>query len=101
MFDNFGTVVVQAIGFFGVFGFFVYQLLSDSKKPNKTKLKPSIKKVNDSKDLKVRTNKRGLFGKKTEPIKEELKPKKKGLFGRKSESIEVLEEPKKKGWFKK
>ena len=101
MFDNLGTVIVQAIGFFGVFGFFVYQLLADSKKPIKTKFNPSIKKVNDSKNSKDRTKKKGLFGKKTEPIKEDLKPKKKGLFGRKAEPIEVLEEPKKKGWFKK
>ena len=33
MFDNIGTALVQAIGFFGVFGYFVYQLLSDGKKP--------------------------------------------------------------------
>ena len=80
MFDNFGTAIVQAIGFFGIFVFFVYQLLSDAKKPNNTKLKPAKKKINDTNDFKV-------------------KPKKRGLFGRKEEPIEVLEKPKKKGWF--
>ena len=81
MFDNIGTAIVQAIGFFGVFGFFVYQLLSDGKKPINTQLREPMKKVKESKDLKV-------------------KSKKKGLFGRKEEPIEVLEKPKKKSWFK-
>ena len=51
MFDNIGTALVQAVGFFGVFGFFVYQLLSDGKKPIQTQLKSPIKKVNKSIDL--------------------------------------------------
>ena len=34
MFDNIGTAIVQAIGFFGVFGYFVFQLLnSKTEKP--------------------------------------------------------------------
>ena len=80
MFDNIGTAIVQAVGFFGVFGFFVYQLLSDSKKTNKTQLKSPIKNLNESKDLK--------------------KTKKNGLFGRKVEPSIALEKAKKKGWFK-
>ena len=99
MFDNLGTAIVQAIGFFGVFGFFVYQLLSDEKKTIKTKLKSTMKKVSESKDLKDKTKKKGLFGRKKEPIKQELKPKNKGIFGRKEETLEVLEKPKKKRWF--
>ena len=80
MFDNFGTAIVQLIGFFGVFGFFVYQLLSDGKKTNKTQLKSPRKKVNESKDINDKT-------------------KKKGLFGRKAETEKVAEKTKKKGWF--
>ena len=99
MFDNLGTAIVQAIGFLGVFAFFVYQLLLDGKKPIKTQFKPTRKKVSESKDLKFNTRKKGLFGRKKEPIKQELKPKKKGIFSRKEETIEVLEKPKKKGWF--
>ena len=99
MSDNLGTAIVQAIGFFGVFGFFVYQLLSDEKKTIKTKLKSTMKKVSESKDLKDKTKKKGLFGRKKEPIKQELKPKNKGIFGRKEETLEVLEKPKKKRWF--
>ncbi len=100
MFDNIGTALVQAVGFFGVFGFFVYQLLSDGKKPIKTQLKSPIKKVNKSKDSINKPKKQGLFGRKKELITEDVKPKKKGLFGKKVEPVKVVEEPKKKGWFR-
>ena len=100
MFDNIGTALVQAVGFFGVFGFFVYQLLSDGKKPIQTQLKSPIKKVNKSMDSINKSEKKGLFGRKKETINENLKPKKKGLFGKKAEPEKVVEEPKKKGWFR-
>jgi len=100
MFDNIGTALVQAVGFFGVFGFFVYQLLSDGKKPIRTQLKSPIKKVNKSMDSIKIQEKKGLFGRKKEPITEDVKPKRKGLFGKKVEPVKVLEEPKKKGWFR-
>ena len=100
MFDNIGTALVQAVGFFGVFGFFVYQLLSDGKKPIQPQLKSPIKKVNKSMNLIDKPEKKGLFGRKKEPKKVDVKPKKKGLFGKKVEPVEVLEEPKNKGWFK-
>ena len=100
MFENIGTALVQAVGFFGVFGFFVYQLLSDGKKPIQTQLKSTAKKVNKSKDLDVKTEKKGLFGRKKEPIKVDVKPYRKGLFGKKVEPLIVPEEPKKKGWFR-
>ncbi len=35
MFDNLGTALVQALGFFAVFGFFVYQTLFADSKPKK------------------------------------------------------------------
>ena len=100
MFENIGTALVQAVGFFGVFGFFVYQLLSDGKKPIQTQLKPSTKKAIKPKDLVDKTEKKGLFGRKKEPIKVDVKPKKKGLFGKKVEPVIVTEEPKKKSWFR-
>ena len=100
MFDNIGTALVQAVGFFGVFGFFVYQLLSDGKKPIQTQLKSPIKKVNKSIDSINKSKKKGLFGRKKEMINENVKPKKKGLFGKKVEPAKVVEEPKKKGWFR-
>ena len=100
MFDNIGTALVQAVGFFGVFGFFVYQLLSDGKKPIQTQLKSPIKKVNKSMKLIDKPKKKGLFGRKKETINENVKPKKKGLFGKKVEPVKIVEEPKKKGWFR-
>ena len=100
MFDNIGTALVQAVGFFGVFGFFVYQLLSDGQKPIQTQLKSPIKKVNKSMDSITKPKKKGLFGRKKETINENAKPKKKGLFGKKVEPEKVVEEPKKKGWFR-
>ena len=100
MFDNIGTALVQAVGFFGVFGFFVYQLLSDGKKTMQRQLKPTIKKVNKSMNLVDKTEKKGLFGRKKETIKVDVKPNKKGLFGKKIEPLILPEEPKKKGWFR-
>ena len=100
MFDNIGTALVQAIGFFGVFGFFVYQLLSDGKKPIQTQLKYPVKKANKSIDSVDKKEKKGLFSRKKEQKKVDVKPKKKGLFGKKVEPVIVTEEPKKKGWFR-
>ncbi len=82
MFENFGTAIVQAVGFFGVFGFFVYRLLSEKVSSNspaentKNKSSKSVKTVSSEK---------------------------KGLFGRKkivNKNIEVKKETK-RGWFKR
>ena len=99
MFDNIGTALVQAVGFFGVFGFFVYQLLSDSKKPIQTQSKSTVKKAKNSMDLIDKPAKKGLFGRKKEPLKMDVKPKKNRLFGKKIEPVKVEKQPKKKGWF--
>jgi len=99
MFENIGTALVQAVGFFSVFGFFVYQLLSDGKKTIQPQLKFTAKKVNKSTDLVDKKEKKVLFGRKKEPIKVDVKPYKKGLFAKKVEPLKVPEENKKKGWF--
>ena len=83
MFENFGTAIVQAIGFFGVFGFFVYRLLSEKTSNNpqkvntKTKLSKPVKTVS--------SEKRGLFGRKNKVEKD----------------IKLKKEETKKGWFKR
>ena len=83
MFENFGTAIVQAIGFFGVFGFFVYRLLSE--KVSSDFPKENFKK-NSSKPVKsFNSEKKGLFGRKK---KVELNP------------VENKKENK-KGWFKR
>jgi len=81
MFENFGTAIVQAVGFFGVFGFFVYRLLSEKTSSNS--LKDPVK-IKPSKSVKTVTSEnKGLFGrrktieKNNDPIKNENK---KGWF---------------------
>ena len=101
MFDNLGTALVQALGFFAVFGFFVYQtLFADSKKPKISKSKPIKTKISDKKESIKKETKKGLFNRKSKPVEENLTVQKKGLFGRKKEVIKEEIKPKKKGWFK-
>ena len=83
MFENFGTAIVQAVGFFGVFGFFVYRLLSEKVSSNSLK---DNTKNKTSKSTKANNS------------------EKKGLFGRKKEvdrNIEVKKNENKRSWFKR
>ena len=83
MFENFGTAIVQAVGFFGVFGFFVYRLLSEKFSSN------LIKENTKNKSLKP-----------TKIVKSE----KKGLFGRKKkveQNTELKKQENKRSWFKR
>ena len=82
MFENFGTAIVQAIGFFGVFGFFVYRLLSE--KFSSDTLKGNSKNSSSKSVKNVNSEKKGLFGRKK---RVEL-------------DIEINKKEKKKGWFK-
>ena len=78
MFDNLGTALIQLFGFLGVFGFFVYQLLSDKKENVSFFNKTNNKQINSSKkDI----------------------PAKKKFFGRQKSSSEEVITPK-KGWFR-
>ena len=83
MFENFGTAIVQAVGFFGVFGFFVYRLLSEKVSSDFPK---ENSKKNSSKPVKsVNSEKKGLFGRKKKVelnIDENKKEIKKGWFNR-------------------
>ena len=83
MFENFGTAIVQAVGFFGVFGFFVYRLISEKVPGNSLKENTKNKSLKPVK--KVSTVKKGLFGrnKKVEQITDVKKiDNKKGWFNR-------------------
>ncbi len=91
MLDNLGTALVQAIGFFVVFSFFVYQTLFADKKLQNTKLNP--------KKIIKKESKEGLFNRKSKPVEENLPVQKKGLFGRKKKLLKKEIKPKKKGWF--
>ena len=99
MFDNLGTALVQALGFFAVFGFFVYQTLFADSKTKNSKLNPKKTKISDTKES-IKKPKKGLFNKKSKLVEENLPVQKKGLFGRKKEFIQEESKPKKKGWFK-
>ena len=100
MFDNFGTALVQALGFFAIFGFFVYQTLFVDKKNKNSKLNP--KKIKNSDTIKSikKEPKKSLFNRNSKSVEENLPIQKRGLFGRKKEVIEEEIKPKKKGWFK-
>ena len=100
MFDNLGTALVQALGFFTVFGFFVYQTLFADKKNKNSKLNPKQKKISDTKKSIKKEPNKGLFNKKLKPVEENLPVKNKGLFGRKKEVTKEDLKPKKKGLFK-
>tara|TARA_Y100001978_G_C23702183_1_gene441859 strand:- start:1693 stop:1941 length:249 start_codon:yes stop_codon:yes gene_type:complete len=82
MFENFGTALVQAIGFFGVFIFFVYQLISEKKaKPTNVSIKKDISQ--SSVNLKPKNNFFFARNKNTQANSDlESKSKKKGWFNR-------------------
>ena len=101
MFDNLGTALVQALGFFAIFGFFVYQTLFSDNKLKNSKLNPKKTKIPETKESIKKETKRGLFNRKSKPVEENLPVQKTiGLFGRKKEVIKEEIKPKKKGWFK-
>ena len=103
MFDNLGTALVQALGFFAIFGFFIYQTLFADKKNNNSKIDLKKIKISDTKkSIKKESKKepkRDLFNRKSKPVEENLQVQKKGLFGKKREVIKEEIKPKKKGWF--
>ena len=82
MFENFGTAIVQAVGFFGVFGFFVYRLLSE--KVSSDSLKENSKKNTSKPANKVTSEKKGLFGSKKKVV----------------QNIDKNKKEIKKGWFR-
>ena len=100
MFDNIGTALVQALGFFAIFIFFVYQTLFVDNKPKNSTLNPKKTKISDTQESIKKEPKKGLFNKKSKPVEENLLVQKKGLFGKKRQVIKEEINSKKKGWFK-
>ena len=99
MFDNLGTALVQALGFFAVFGFFVYQTLFADSKPKNSKSNPEKTKISNKKESIKKEPNKGLFNRKSKTVEENLPVQNKGLFGRKKEITKEEIKPKKKGWF--
>ena len=50
MFENLGTALVQALGFFAVFGFLYIKLLFADSKPKNSKLNPKKTKISKTKE---------------------------------------------------
>ena len=100
MFDNLGTALVQALGFFAVFGFFVYQTLFADSKTKNSNSNPKKTKISAKKESIKKDPKKGLFKRKSKPVEKNLPVQKNGLFGRKKEVVKEEIKPKKKGWFK-
>ena len=76
MFENLSTALIQLVGFFGVFGFFVYQLLTDKRKGNSSNYAVKPKEINPKKEVKG-----GFFARrKKEVIEEPPKNKKNRWF---------------------
>tara|TARA_B100001989_G_scaffold22182_1_gene13473 strand:- start:95 stop:394 length:300 start_codon:yes stop_codon:yes gene_type:complete len=99
MFDNLGTALIQALGFFAIFGFFVYQTLFADQKPKNPKINTNKTKISDNNKSIKKEPKKGLFNKKSKPLEVDSPVKNKGLFGGKKEVIKEEIKPKKKGWF--
>ena len=99
MFDNLETALIQALGFFAIFGFFVYQTLFANKNTKNPKIYPKKTKTSDTKKSIKIEPKKGLFTRKSKAVDEDLSVKKKRIFGRNKEIIKEGIKPKKKGWF--
>ena len=89
MFDNLGTALVQALGFFAVFGFFVYQTLFADSKPKNSKLNPKKTKISNTKELIKKEPKKGLFNRKSKPVEENLQSKKRVYLGEKKKLLRM------------
>ena len=100
MFDNLGTALVQAIGFFAVFGFFIYQTLFAEKKLSNTQIKYGNKKNSSTNNSNKKIPRKGIFNNKKQSEVELESPKKSGLFNRKANILEKEDKPTKKGWFR-
>ena len=61
MFDNLGTALVQALGFFAVFGFFVYQTLFADRKPKNSKSIPKKQRFPTQKNQLKKNLKKGYL----------------------------------------
>ena len=87
MFDNLGTALVQALGFFAVFGFFVYQTLFADRKPKNSKSNSKKTKISDTKESIKKEPKKGLFNRKSKPVEENLTVQKRDYLGEKKKLL--------------
>ena len=87
MFDNLGTALVQALGFFAVFGFFVYQTLFADSKPKNSKLNPKKTTISKTKNQLKRNLKKGYLTENLNPLKRIYQSKKRDYLGEKKKLL--------------
>ena len=99
MFDNIGTALVQAFGFFAIFGYFVYQTLFANRNSENSKLNTDKRKDYELKKSNNINNKKLFFNNK-KSSQTEVQIKKKGLFNRAQKIKQENTMPKKNKWFR-
>ena len=87
MFDNLGTALVQALGFFAVFGFFVYQTLFADSKPKNSKSNPKKTKISDKKELIKKEPKKAYLTENLNLLKRIYQSKKRDYLGEKKKLL--------------
>ena len=87
MFDNLGTALVQALGFFAVFGFFVYQTLFADSKPKNSKLNPKKTKISETKESIKKNLKKDYLTENLNLLKRIYQSKKRDYLGEKKKLI--------------
>ena len=87
MFDNLGTALVQALGFFAVFGFFVYQTLFADSKPKNSKLNPKKTKISKTKELIKKEPKKVYLTENLNLLKRIYQSKKRDYLGEKKKLL--------------
>ena len=100
MFDNLDTALVQAFGFFAVFGFFVYQTIFANKESNVFQKDKFETGKSDTKKSNEKFLKKVFLFRNFEPIQEDVVIKKKGLLNKKSKTLQEEIKPNKRFWFK-
>ena len=87
MFDNLGTALVQALGFFAIFGFFVYQTLFADSKSKNSKLNPKKTKISNTKQSFKKEPKKVYLTKNLNLLKRTYQSKKRDYLGEKKKLL--------------
>ena len=87
MFDNLGTALVQASGFFAVFGFFVYQTLFADNKPKNSKSKPKKQRFPTQKNQLKKNLKKAYLIENLNLLKRIYQSKKRDYLGEKKKLL--------------
>ena len=87
MFDNLGTALVQALGFFAVFGFFVYQTLFADRKPKNSKSNPKKTRISEKQNQLKKNLKKAYLTENLNLLKRIYQSKKRDYLGEKKKLL--------------